>query len=126
MNTARNKVLFALFTTCSIGIFTLLMWGAHNLRKKSTDIQSLTLIRKGYTHLKIKFLENDGLVFENQDKNIYNELIRSNKAISVRKVRHQLSPEEIMSKLFVIKSANNPRKISNVNKKEKSVFSVLN
>jgi len=87
--TVKKFVFRALFVVVSMIIFCLIIYKAYNYAHNPVDIEHIPLIKKDNKCVKRKFEENDGLIFSNQDKIVYNSIEQSDK-----KVNHSNSKSE--------------------------------
>ena len=77
--TFKRFVFKALFVIVSMIIFCLVIYKAYNYAHNPVDIEYIPLIKKDNKCVKRKFEENDGLIFSNQDKIVYNSIKQRDK-----------------------------------------------
>jgi histone acetyltransferase (RNA polymerase elongator complex component) len=93
---------------------------------RPVDVVNIPLIKNMHTCIKTKFTGNDGIIFSNQDKIIYNEMILKDK----NKKREEKKPEEVAQDfshqqiLDIVKEIKNLKADEN-NKQEKDIFDVI-
>ena len=132
INIKRKKTFFLIFIILNLIFFSILILNSYYFKNQSIDFQNLPLLRKNYTNYKAKFAENDGLIFENQEKIIYNNLMQKNSHknnSSTEKVRKQISHQDIMDKLTKVQNNQEEpkasKKVTSNTKKNNDVFSLL-
>ncbi len=77
---AYKRFIFrALFVITSIIIFSFIIYKAYNYAHNPVDIEHVPLIRKDNQCVKRDFEQNDGLIFSNQDKIVYNSIKQKGK-----------------------------------------------
>ncbi len=77
----KQFIFKALFIIISIAIFFLVIYKAYYYSRNPIDIEHIPLIKKNDRCIKRKFEQNDGLIFSNQDKLIYNSIKQKNEKI---------------------------------------------
>jgi hypothetical protein len=75
----KRFIFRALFVMVSISIFCLIIYKAYNYAHNPADIEHIPLIKKDNKCVKREFEENDGLIFSNQDKIVYNSIKQRDK-----------------------------------------------
>ena len=98
--TLRNFLLKILFTLISIGVFILIIYKAYKHALDPVDLQNIPLMKSINKPVKKKFNKNDGLVFFNQDKVVYNDIAINNK--SIKKVPEKISQDFSHQQIFDI------------------------
>ena len=105
----------------ALGLFVILIAKAYLFQTKSISYEDLPIIKKNYTSFRKKFHENDGKIFQNQDRAIYNDLINSDEQkLDDIKIKKELKPKEVKKAIKELK--NTPPKKSPP--KSTSIFSV--
>lgn len=66
----------------SIAIFSIIIYKAYNHAYNRVDIAYITLIKNDNKCIKKRFEENDGIIFYNQDKVVYNSIKQKGKEIN--------------------------------------------
>ena len=81
----------------SIGIFILIIYKAYKYALDPIDLQNIPLIKSTNQSIKKGVNQNDGLVFSNQDKVVYNDITVSNKSTKKRpkKISQDFSHQQI-------------------------------
>jgi hypothetical protein len=72
--TLRSIIIKLLVTVISLLIFMLVIYKAYNYYVKPIDLKNIPYIKNNKICDKIKFNENDGIIFSNQDKKVYDSL----------------------------------------------------
>lgn len=85
----KRFVFRALFIIACITIFFLIIYKAYNYAYNPVDIEHIPFIKKDDKCVKRKFEQNDGLIFSNQDKIVYNSIKQKGK-----KTNHSNSKSE--------------------------------
>jgi hypothetical protein len=78
----KRFIFRALFVIVSIIIFSLIIYKAYNYAHNPVDIEHVHLVKKDNKCVKRKFEQNDGLIFSNQDKIVYNSIKQKGKKIN--------------------------------------------
>ena len=72
--TLRSIIIKLLVIIISLLIFMLVIYKAYNYYVKPIDLKNIPYIKNNKKCDKIKFNENDGIIFSNQDKKVYDSL----------------------------------------------------
>lgn len=77
IKTLRRIIIKLLIIILSLSVFTLIIYKAYNYSIKPLDLKNIPYIKNRKCD-KIKFNENDGIIFSNQDKKVYDSLKQRN------------------------------------------------
>jgi hypothetical protein len=132
VNLKRKKIFLLIFITLNAVFFSVIIFNSYCFKYRSINFIQLPLLKKKHTEYKVKFAENDGIIFENQDKTVYNNLIQNNGQKddqAKEKIRKQISHKDIMDKLRKVKNNNkdkdDPKKEKCNSQKNDDVFSLM-
>ena len=78
-NSLSSFIIKLLIIIISLSIFILVIYKAYNYSIKSIDLKKIPYIENNRSCDKREFDENDGLIFSNQDKKVYDSLKQKNK-----------------------------------------------
>lgn len=108
IRTKKANILIILFII-NIIFFGIIILRSYFFQHQAIDFHKLPIITKNYKNYKEKFAENDGLVFENQEKIIYNNLMQKSthkNDSQTEKIRKQIPAHEILKKLTKFQNNN--------------------
>lgn len=132
VNIKKKKTFFLIFTILNLIFLSILILNPFYLKNQYINSKKLPLLRKNYANYKAKFSDNDGFIFENQEKIIYNKLMQKSIhkcSASIEKVRKQVSHQNIIDKLTKVmnnqKKTISSKKVTGDVKKNNDVFSLL-
>ena len=117
----RDFILKLAFILINIGFFIFIIYKAYKYALDPVDLQNIPLIKYTNKPVKKKFNKNDGLIFLNQDKVIYNTIMKnskSEKGKETEKILQDFSHQQIFDIVQDIKNVKNtPRQMGQKSKK---------
>jgi len=95
----KRNILYAVCLIVSLAVFAILAFNSYKYSAKPQSIEDVPLIRKDLTPIRIQPEDPGGEKFQNQDKLIYNDLIKSSstnvqpsKTVEVEMVNYNPTP----------------------------------
>ena len=118
----RNFLLKAGFALMSVGIFIFVIYKAYKYALDPVNLENIPLVENTNKTVKKKFNRNDGLMFSNQDKVIYNDIATGNKPKkNEKKGSKKISQDLLHQQIFdIVEDIKNPKNASHRQIKPKS------
>ena len=84
LKTFRIFIIKALYLFIALAIFTLILYKSYYYIFNPINLVDIPLIKNNNICFKKKFNQNDGFIFSNQDKAIYNSMQQDNQVLNTK------------------------------------------